>query len=171
MLPRPPLQGAACCTFLLCKVQLVAPSYFQGGPSRASVLLKVTACCHRPTREPAAGRGGGRQLQLATDGKPGKGEFQRSPSLLGAAFLAKSRLLLSVAPKGKGGKERFFRSFLLFWSPSADSGGPSLPFSARWRLCRHRFHFCSFRPLNRLLLSEIQKSELLLAFRHFSVRP
>ena len=113
---------------------------------------------HRPPRELAAGRGGGRRLQPATDGKPGKSEFQRYPELArGAAFW----LLALRGAQRKQRKRAVYRSFPHFLAVLTDSGGPSLHFWPSEQLCCSRFHFCLFWPLNRLLSEKSrEKSDL-----------
>ena len=110
------------------KDQLAGPSYFKDELARPS-SFKVELVPPSSSKEarlgpPSYSRGrscqrrseGGSYAPARSDGKAGKAEFQRYPELArGAAFLARSRLLLSVAPNGKYGKERFSALFWTFW--------------------------------------------------------
>ena len=134
LLPDDCFQGPACWSVLLLRCNLLhrptsSRNLLRRPPSRrpakAPVLRKDPACWVRPPREPAAGRGGGCGLQPATDGKPGKGEFQRCPGLARDAAFGREALR---GAQGKGRKRAVFRSFLSFSALLTDSGGPSLHF-------------------------------------------
>ena len=141
------LQGATCCSVLLLQGATCCSVLLQGGPPRASVLLQGAACCTVLLESPQLPEEEG-AASAATDGKAGKGEFQR------CSELARNAAFWLLALRGAQRKERkraVFRSFLVFLSLLTDSGGPSLHFLRSEQLCCSRFHFWTFWPLNRLL--------------------